>query len=163
MGKAKDISKNQKLVDQNLTSIMGAAQVESDEELLHKSDTSSLSEHNEQYTQLLQAYVKDFEENAIIKRMNKEILFIIAMKLLVFVPTATIILMFVILFCLANNKVNILDVIPELIAALTTLLGTFMAIPKMITKYLFNKDEENHLAKIISKIQKYDRDIRGDL
>lgn len=40
--------------------------------------------------------------------------------------------MFVILYCLANNKVNILGAIPELIVAPTTLLGTFMTIPKMI-------------------------------
>ena len=35
-----------------------------------------------------------------------------------------------------------------------------MVIPKMITKYLFNEKEEEHLAEIISKIQEYDRDIR---
>ena len=43
------------------------------------------------------------------------------------------------------------------------MLGTFMVVPQMITKYLFNKKEEENLAAIISKIQKYDRDIRGDL
>lgn len=164
MGKEKDISKNRELVKQNLNSILGGAtQVESDGELLHKSDTSNLSEHNKQYTELLKAYVEDFKENSKNKRKNKEKLFKIAKLLLFFIPTTTIILMFVILFCLANNKVSILDAIPELIVALTTLLGTFMTIPKMITKYLFNKDEEEHLAKIIGKIQKYDRDIREDL
>lgn len=163
MGNEKDISKNRELITQNLISIMKATQVESDGELLHKSDTSNLSEHNKEYTRLLKAYVEDFTENSKNKRKNKEQLFKIAKILLFFIPTATIILMFVILFCLANNKVSIFDAIPELILALTTLLGTFMTIPKMITKYLFNKEEENHLAKIIGKIQKYDRDIRGDL
>lgn len=45
--------------------------------------------------------------------------------------------MLVMLYCLANNKVTILGAIPELIVAPTTLLGTFMTIPKMITKYLY--------------------------
>ena len=159
----KDISKNRELITQNLESIKGAPQVESDEGLLHKSDTSSLSEHNKQYTELLKAYVEDFKKNSENKRKNKEKLFKIAKILLLFIPIATIVLMLVILILLACNIVSILDAILELIAALSTLLGTFMTIPKMITKYLFNKDEENHLAQIIGKIQEYDRDIRGDL
>lgn len=163
MGKENDISKNKELVTQNLPNTPGATQVESDEELLHKSDTSNLSAHNKEYTKLLKAYVEDFTKNSKKKRKHKEELFKIAKILLFFIPTATVILMFVILYCLANNKVSILEILPELIAVLITLMGTFMTIPKMITKYLFNKDEENHLAKIIGKIQKYDSDIRGDL
>lgn len=50
-----------------------------------------------------------------------------------------------------------------IIAALVSLIGTFMVVPQMITEYLFNKEEEQHLTNIISKIQEYDRDIRGGI
>ena len=54
------------------------------------------------------------------------------------------------------------EALPGLISAITTLSGTFMIISQLITEYLFNK-EEKHLAESISKIQEYDRDIRGGL
>ena len=83
--------------------------------------------------------------------------------MLLWIPMATIIFMFVTLFCLAIGKVDVIETLPGLFTALATLLGTFMIVPQMITKYLFNKKEEEHLAEIISKIQKYDKDIRGRL
>ena len=71
--------------------------------------------------------------------------------------------MFIILGCLALGYIDVIESIPGLLASVLSLIGTFMAVPQMITKYLFNEKEEEHLAKIISKIQEYDRDIRGDL
>ena len=44
--------------------------IRTDEEL-HNSDTTNLSEHNKQYTILLEAYVKDFVNNSENKRKNK--------------------------------------------------------------------------------------------
>ena len=124
---------------------------------------TSLSAHNEQYTELLKAYVEDFKRNSLDKKKNKQELFKIAIRILFLITISTILLMFVTLLCLSLGVVDVLGTSLELIAALTTLLGTFMIIPKMITKYLFNKKEEENLANIISKIQDYDRQIRGDL
>lgn len=163
MEKAVESTEAKKLVAQNLENIYGAKQVESDEALLHKSDTSSLSAHNEQYTALLRAYVRDFENNAKDKRQNKQVLFKIAKRLLFWIPLVVILFIFVTLICIALDKVDVLEALPGLFTALATLLGTFLIVPQMITEYLFNKDEENHLAEIISKIQEYDRDIRGGL
>lgn len=163
MGKTKDNSDNKKLIIQNLENIIGAQQVKSDEALLHKSDASSLSEHNEQYTALLKAYVEDFKRNSENKRKNKEELFKIAKGLLVCIPTCTVIFMFVTLILLALDRINMLESLPGLATVLVSLIGTFMVVPQMITKYLFNKKEEDHLAEIISKIQEYDRNVRGGL
>ncbi len=136
--------------------------VESDEEL-HRGDTSSLLEHNQQYTALLNAYVDNFKNNSEIKIKNKQCVFIISMILLVGIPVFSLSLIAVTLACLACGCITALESLPELLAALVSLLGTFIAIPKIIIKYLFNKDEEKHLADIINKIQDYDRDIRGRL
>ncbi len=151
------------IISQNL--IEHPQQIESDDAflLLHKSDTSSLSEHNEQYTELLKAYVLDFKLNTQEKRKNKKELFLIAKYLLFWVPATAILFMCGTLFCLAFGIVEVYETLPGLITSLAALIGTFMVVPQMITKYLFNKKEEDHLSEIIGKIQEYDRDIRGDL
>jgi Fe2+ transport system protein B len=138
-------------------------QVVNSDDALRKSDASSLSEHNEQYTLLLKAYVEDFKENSINKKTNKQDLYKIAKNLLLWIPIITLILVFIILILIASNKIEMIEALPELISAMATLLGTFMVVPKIITKYLFNKEEEKYLAKIIGKIQEYDSNIRGGL
>lgn len=159
-----NIFEDKKLVEQNLEGVSGMPRiVESDESLLHQSDTSNLSAHNRQYTELLKAYVLDFQINSSDKRKNKQELFKIAKRLLFWIPIVTFIFLFASLYCLATGKVSVWESLPGLFTALGTLLGTFMIVPQMITKYLYNKKEDNHLADIISKIQEYDRDIRDGL
>ena len=136
--------------------------VESDQEL-HRGDTNSLLAHNLYYTTLLKAYVNDFQLNSSRKMENKQLLFKIAMGMLVSVPTVCFLLIIVSMICVACGTITVLESLPGILTALATILGTFMMIPKMITKYLFNKKEEKHLANIISKIQDYDKDIRGRL
>lgn len=163
MGERKEKFEDEELVKKNLERFHKIQRIESDDALLHKSDTSNLSKHNKQYTALLKAYVKDFKRNSIIKKENKQTLFRIAKNLLIGIPIVICLFMFVTLGCLAFNKIDVLESLPGLFTALGSLLGTFMVVPKMITQYLFNEKEEEHLAEIISKIQEYDRDIRGDL
>ena len=38
-----------------------------------------------------------------------------------------------------------------------------MILPKIITDYLFNKDEEKNMMQIIENIQKHDLTIRNDI
>lgn len=163
MDNAKEAFTEESVIERNLENINYASRVEKDERLLYKSDTSSLSAHNQQYTELLKAYVYDFRENSKAKRKNKSSMFRIAKVMLFLIPFITFLFLFVCLFCLSLDKVTIIEILPGVITALTALLGTFMVIPQMITKYLFNKKEEEHLAAIIGKIQDYDRDIRGKL
>lgn len=161
--KEKSGFEDEELIKKNLQNINKIQRVESDEELLHKSDTSNLSKHNKQYTSLLKAYVEDFKYNSKNKRKNKEVLFRIAKNLLIWIPIISGLFMFLTLGCLALNLIDVIESLPGLFTALVSLLGTFMVIPQMITNYLFNEKEEEHLAEIINKIQKYDRDIRGGL
>lgn len=130
---------------------------------LRRGDTTSLLEHNDKYTSLLNAYVEDFKNNSANKLKNKKILFVITMILFLGIPVCCLLLVTATLVCMALGYITVWESFPELIAALVSLLGTFMVIPKIITKYLFNKNEDKNLAKIIGKIQKYDTDIRGSL
>lgn len=153
----------QTLISQNTEHITTDSQILVSSELLQKSDTTNLSAHNKQYTLLLQSYINYFNVTSKDKRKNKKILFTISMILLVGIPVVTILIMLIILYCLATDKIDVFESLPELIATLSTLFGTFIIIPKMITKYLFNKKEDDHLANIISKIQEYDKNIRDGL
>ena len=83
--------------------------------------------------------------------------------LLMWIALCTAIYIFTTLALLAFGIINIVETLPGIIAALVSLIGTFMVVPQMITEYLFNKEEEQHLTNIISKIQEYDRDIRGGI
>ena len=162
MSAGNEFDQLQEEIRKNTRSTINLLAVESDEEL-HRGDRSSLLEHNKQYTALLSAYVENFKNNSESKMKNKQCVFIISMILFVSIPMCSLLIIAVTLVCLAYGCITVLESLPELLAALTSLLGTFMVIPKIITKYLFNKDEEKHLADIINKIQDYDRDIRGRL
>lgn len=153
----------QVMVTNNLKYISKYEEVDSEDALLRKSDTSNLTKHNEQYTTLLKVYVNNFHKVAIDKRAHKRILFYVSIFLLIIITLATIALMFLSLYYLVTDQADTLEVIPQLIASLSSFLGTFIVIPKIITKYLFNKKEEENLANIIEKIQQYDRDIRDGL
>lgn len=151
------------LINDNLPDDSSGQAVDSDAKLLRSSDTSSLSAHNEQYTALLKAYVDNFKAVSKSKKTNKEQLFKIAKRLLFWTPIATFGIIICSLYCVVSGKMTAVEVIPELVTALGTVVGTFLLIPKMITSYLFNEKEEDHLKEIIGKIQDYDRQIRGGL
>lgn len=163
MNKMGEMSSDEEVIKRNMGYLKLGMEIDTDQALLRRSDTSSLSEHNTQYTELLKAYVNDFKENSSLKRKNKQIMFWIALILLIGITVAIIWFMYETLSCLVNDKIDVLETLPGLITAIGTLLGTFKMIPQLITEYLFNKEEEKHLTDIISKIQEYDRDIRGEL
>lgn len=163
MTETEKYDEDEEVIKKNLRKFASAQQVNSDEALLHKSDTSSLSKHNKQYTALLKAYVKYFKLNSENKSKNKEELFSIAKGLLFWMPLCTVIFIFATLILLAIGIIDFLESLPGLFTALVSLIGTFMVVPQMITEYLFNKEEEKHLTDIIGKIQEYDRDIRGGI
>lgn len=135
--------------------------VESDTSLsLEESDNQSLAEHNEQYTRLLRAYIDNYEENAKSKNEKKEEVYQATMTMFIWIPAITIVFV-AIAVGLTANGVEMKGLIPEAITAVVTIVGYIIMTFKIITNYLFNKDEEKNLTDIISKIQEYDTAIRA--
>lgn len=58
--------------------------------------------------------------------------------------------------------VDAYKVIPEVVAAFGTLISCIFVVFKIITNYLFDKNEEKNKAAIISQVQEYDTAIRGN-
>ena len=55
-----------------------------------------------------------------------------------------------------NDNQLILDFIPVILTAITGFVATIISIPLVITKYLFNPDEENYMSQIILHTQDHD-------
>ncbi len=155
------MGQEERLVEDNLPPMPQRQMIASDNQLLYSSDTTNLSEHNKQYTRLLKAYVDNFEKSFKEKQEAKKKLLWIAIALLVGIPVCTMIITCATLYCMVRGEATALEVWPGLLVASGALIGTYMVIPKMVTGYLFHTQEECHLAEIISKIQDYDKEIRG--
>ncbi len=151
------------LVRNNLPDAKGAHDEISDAKLLRANDATNLTAHNDKYTELLGTYVENFRLVSEAKRSNKESLFKVAKAILIWIPIVTFVVIILSLVLVAAGAMTAVEAIPGLATALGTVVGTFLLIPQMITGYLFNEKEEEHLQTIISKIQEYDRDIRGGL
>ncbi len=150
-------------IQQLLLSSDSVSEVKSDKKLadLKESDNKNLSKHNKQYTKLLKAYIFNYKENAKSKREKKECVFQLAIGLLVIVPMILMIFLGISIGLIANG-VDALAFIPEVIAAFGTTISCIIVVFKIITKYLFDKNEEKNMATIISQIQEYDTAIRGN-
>lgn len=155
------MQQEENLVEQNLPPMPEEQIVDSDDKLLHNSDATNLREHNNQYTKLLEAYVENSIHILEDKRLKKEGLFNIAKGILKYMPIGTFLVIGTALWLIGIGKVEGIEVLPEIITALGALVGAYIVIPNMITGYLFNEKEEEHLAEIIGKIQDYDKEIRG--
>lgn len=56
---------------------------------------------------------------------------------------------------LVAHKYSDITVIVALVASLVELVTAIIVLPKIIAKYLFNKEEDAHMLKIINSMQRY--------
>ena len=68
-------------------------------------------------------------------------------------------------FIFANPDVSfdIASIVSLIGAMATAFISSFMILPKVITRYLFNKKEEENMMNVINKIQEYDTKIRQNI
>lgn len=121
--------------------------------------------HDILYSDLLAAYTSDVGKTLTTKRRLKVIFFIIVMFIFVFCFAV---------FCyagiyLCNNLTTrqdemtinetIISIVGIALPALSSLIVALIKIPTIITRYLFNKEEELYMKEIIKNLQDYDRDV----
>lgn len=135
-----------------------AEQVEDPKVTLIDNDKTSMLNHNTQYDNLLEGYVKNANNMFVIKMICKIIMFVIFLFLLIVVfAIAIIIPILSVLGCIRGEN------IVAATSLLATFLSTFFVIPKIMCKYLFNENEEANMAKIIENIQTHDKTIRSGI
>lgn len=134
----------------------------SDEDLW-ESDKVSLAKHNDEYSKLLETYVKNTEKSWTFKYTKKHEIYNISMGLFI---TAPILMFLVIILSLlatiCNPEIGAVDLLPEILTAFCSVVATYIAIIKLITEYIFNKSEDEIMKEIIGKIQQYDMQLRGN-
>lgn len=123
---------------------------------LNESDTEHLTRHNEQFSDLLCSYVNNYKESCKSKLKDRKWLFWVSVALMCIITIVTVITIIWSLMIIKDNRGNTMDVLPQVVGSVVSLISAILVIPKIIAGYLYNMDEEKYLADIIGKIQDYD-------
>lgn len=122
---------------------------------------NAMSEHSARYTKLLEEYIENSKRTAEQKKRFKDIFFKVAIWTLClsFLLFAVICLYFSTQDC---SEIDIED-LSGLISSLIGLLSLYIIIPRIIAEYLFNVKEDEHMAKIVKSVQKYDAKVFANI
>ena len=61
------------------------------------------------------------------------------------------------------NKAGYLETVVTIISSMAAMMTVFIVLPKIMTKYLFDVEEEKNIYNIVKQIQDYDQVIRENL
>lgn len=118
--------------------------------------SSPKDEHETAYTKILNAYANNIDKTLENKRLFKKIVFWLAVVLL----AGVFILIVGLLGFLIYKKPfdGVAEWCSVVLPAIVSFLTIFFVIPKIITEYLFNAEEEKYMSEIIKNIQNYDKE-----
>lgn len=125
-----------------------------------------MQKHNELYTKILESYSSTLKDNIRTKRILKVLFFLLCSGLMI-----TIIFNFMVILekctqIILNNPNKEFDIksITTIISAISiAFISSFMYIPKLITRYLFNLNEDANMIEVIQNIQRHDLTIRKNI
>lgn len=129
-------------------------------------DKRSMNEHNECYTRILETYSYTLETNILEKNKLKKKFFHICSYILIGIALAFVVCLIICLYNIfkyPEESFDIASIVSVMGAMATAFISSFMILPKVITRYLFNKKEEENMMNVINKIQKYDTRIRQNI
>ena len=128
-------------------------------EVKTESQLSDKEQHEASYTEILKAYTKSIQKTLCWKFWFKVAMFFLSYALLIAV---SVWLFFALKGSVASKeaveavfdwKEWLVSIGPVVVSFLTV----FIVIPKVITEYLFNSEEEKYMSEIIKNIQDYDK------
>ena len=129
-------------------------------------DEISMRSHNDCYTKILEAYSFTLKKNIEDKYTYKKRFFyccIAILLLIAFTLIGCLISNLVMIFMYPHIQFDIKSIIALMATLATAFISSFMIIPKIITQYLFNLNEEKNMMDIIKNIQTHDLKIRDDI
>lgn len=129
--------------------------LENDEEIFDDSDfnfekwvRSAVRTDSKKYSCILNSYKDHIKNSLRFKRIYKHFVFWVSLSILIITFIA---FFYVLLFSKkAFNDLNFT------VSSLISLVTIFIIIPKIISNYLFNKDEEKYMCEIVKNIQSHD-------
>lgn len=117
---------------------------------------SSKEDHENSYTTILTTYANNIEKTLKDKHDYKKWFFYVSLGILVLTFLATFGILTVVAF--RDLPVSCLEWVSIVAPATISFLTIFIIIPEIITKYLFNLEEEKYMYRIIKSIQDYDKE-----
>ena len=130
-----------------------------DDRAVPRSDNSSLVKHNDQYTKLLQIYVRYARSTIKTKQRYKHQFYKLITRLLWAIVIMTLLTVFYAVLLYGDKEMS-QNLLTTLIAGGASLITAIIVLPQTIAKYLFNPEEEKVLSEIIKNVQKYDMCVR---
>lgn len=103
------------------------------------------------FNEFLKNYINDYKLKSEQKRFFKKVFFICIIVLICIIPISCIVLIVVAL----NSSENAISSAITAITFVVESITSFLVLPKIIAKYLFDKKEDESLANIISSMQEY--------
>lgn len=134
------------------------------DEILSRNDAHSMRNHNKHYNNILKQYSKNLKASLDLKNKFKSDFYYKCINIVIGLIFAHV---FIILSVIGFYRFNIY--IPEnvstaiTVSAIGSLISSFIALPIIIAKYLFNPNEERDIMKVIKNIQNHDKAIRNRL
>ena len=154
----------------NFRSINGVDEVPLQEEALMTGeydsiDYSEISKHGKKYTSLLKVYINTTRINLYVIIFLKIVFFIITMYIwlyMIHLFKYSYINAMEIISSESKNLYQInttINLVVTIIPSLVSLLTSFIVIPKIVAKYLFNRSEEDNMTQVIKNLQSYDDEL----
>ena len=134
--------------------------ISSDDEL-QNDDRIRMKERNKKYSEVLDAYVSNTKKVLWIKLVFRVIFLLVSMGALV----GIFVVFCAVLWWAANGKIEAgyLETVVTIISSMAAMMTVFIVLPKIMTKYLFDVEEEKNIYNIVKQIQDYDQVIRENL
>lgn len=134
--------------------------ISSDEEL-QNDDRRRMKERNKKYSEVLETYIANTKRVLWIKLIFRIIFLIVSIGALV----GTFVVFCIVLWWAANGKIEAgnLEITVSIISSMVSMMTVFIILPKIMTKYLFDVEEEKNMHNIVRQIQGYDQAIRESL
>lgn len=134
--------------------------VKSDEEL-QKDDRFRMKERNGKYSELLDAYTKNAKRVLLIKVIFRIVFLLVSVGALI----GTFTVFCITIWCILTKKVEAayIETIVSILSAMVSMVTVFIVLPKIMTKYLFDIEEEKNMYNVVKQIQDYDQVIRENL
>ncbi|MCI8286905.1 MAG: hypothetical protein HFH89_04475 [Lachnospiraceae bacterium] len=120
-----------------------------------------MRERNRKYSEILEAYTKNAKRVLLIKVIFRIAFLLVAIGALI----GTFVMFCVTIWCILTKKVEAayIETIVSILSAMVSLITVFIVLPKIMTKYLFDIEEEKNMYNVVKQIQDYDQVIRENL
>lgn len=134
--------------------------VKSDEQLKND-DRFRMTERNRKYSELLDAYTKNAKRVLLIKVIFRIVFLLVSVGALI----GTFTVFCITIWCILTKKVEAayIETIVSILSAMVSMVTVFIVLPKIMTKYLFDIEEEKNMYNVVKQIQDYDQVIRENL